>query len=413
MNNPQLKFMTPFVAPPTYFESDGVHLNSEAGVTFVQFLVTNCDILFPTDSAPISAPGPTQAASSPLEALSETVDLLRSDVLRRRLQDNLIFARIKEDRDHEINRSREDRCTLSGLSIRTAPPSEPRERKEFFRQFVSDLVSEACPDIDPLPKVLDVIVNMRSGRGPPYFEVKMDSVASSSAFRIAASKLAKANTGSFAGVFVSNTVNMSTRIRIDIMKLIAKKLTTTSELAYVQGFSSRPTLYYRMKDDPESTFAQPVTPGTGRSYSFMESVGRWGDLLRASTLEPIRRKALQSFQGCLEQYFVVLSDDITAEPEEEDIFSKITSGQGRGGRGRGRGRGRPFNPRRSRNIPGQNSNFTQVSASRSLAPWASASSASSNSSSAVPAPVSVPALKRTLDSGDDVVMEGTPTKKKT
>ena len=336
MCNLHLKFMTPFVAPPSFFELDQIHLNADAGLAFVQFLVSNSDQLFPPTSevTPVSVPADASIAVS-LTSLSRSVDDLRADVRRRRLQDNLLFARIKEDRDYEINRSRKDRCTISGLNISTPPPSDPRERKEFFKSIIAKLIDEACPDGER-PVVIDVLVNMRFGRGPPFFEIKLDSVASSLRFRIAASKLAKDGVGSFSGLFISNTVNLSTRIRIDIMKILSKRLTTGSEVCYVQGFSSRPTLHYRMKeipvvDGPASVSVPPIAaPGTGRSYTFTEGIGRWGHLLSSGSLEAVRRKAVQAFAGCLEQYFVVLSD--RPVPEADDtIFSRIA----RPSRGRG------------------------------------------------------------------------------
>jgi len=354
MNNPRLKYLAPFVAPPAFFESDRVHLNSEAGSSFVRFLVSSADLLFPPveNTETIREPPPQNPMSgltlpadtvTSIQQLSQDVRELRSDVRRRRLQDNLVFARIKEDRDFEINKSREDRCTISGLTISTAPPSDPKDRKEFFKDLISNLVTEALPEAEVPPQVLDVVVNMRHGRGPPFFEVKFESVASSLLFRVAASKLAKAGTGSFKGVFVSNTVNLSTRIRIDILKLIAKKLTTTTEFSYVQGFSSRPTLHYLMRAvDPELGIAQPApATGTGRSYTFSESVERWGDLLTQHSLEPIRRKAQQAYSGCLEQYFVVLPDRV---PEAEpDIFSRLLPS---GSAGPSRSASRGVGPRR-------------------------------------------------------------------
>ena len=288
--------------------------------------------------------------------LRRDVSDLRSEVRRRRLQDNLLFARIKEDRDHEINKSREDRCTISGLTVAKAPPSDPKERKEFFKGLVTELVTEAFPDVERPPLVLDVLVNMRYGRGPPFFEVKFDSPGSSSSFRISAAKLAKSETGSFKGLFISNNVNLSTRIRIDIMKLIAKRLTTHTEYSYVQGFSSRPTLHYKMKEPEEGARAPIAATGTGRSYTFVESVERWGHLLKASNLEAVRRKASPAFSGCLEQYFVVLSDHPPEQEPEADLFTRLANtgpsfrssypyrrGSGRqphrGGRGGRRGHG--------------------------------------------------------------------------
>ena len=191
MGNSNLKFMTPFVAPSSFFEADGIHLNSDAGLAFVHFIVSNSDQLFPPSAGGVHGTESTIDVAASLTCLSKSVESLRSDVSRRRLQDNLIFARIKEDRDYEINKSREDRCTISGLKVTSAPPADPKARKEFFKEILLKLVEEACPDPSGRPLVLDVLVNMRFGRGPPYFEVKLDSIASSLKFRVAASKLAK------------------------------------------------------------------------------------------------------------------------------------------------------------------------------------------------------------------------------
>ena len=350
MGNPRIKFLSPFVAPPTFFEADGVHLNADAGASFIFYLVAGSDQLFPpTPEAGSVAPEvSSQMVSSSLASLSRSVSELRSDVRRRRLQDNLIFARIKEDRDYEINKSREDRCTISGLTVTLPPPSDPKQGKDFFKGLMSKLVEEACPDPESQPKVLDVQVNMRIGRGPPFFEVKFDSAASSLKFRILASKLAKDGTGSFRGLFISNTVNMTTRIRIDIMKLIAKKLSTPTEVGYVQGFSSRPMLHYRVKEQvqepgPLHAAQVPAAAGTGRSYSFVESVERWGHLLSPFNVEPIRRKASQAFRGCLEQYFVVLSDG-PPTASDDGIFSRLTAPGSFSGRARHRGQrgSRPY-----------------------------------------------------------------------
>jgi hypothetical protein len=365
--------MAPFVAPGSFFESDGIHLNSDAGHQFVHFLVGNADAMFPDvvpsalTSVIVPSPSPAPSASGPsTETLADKVAMLDVKLSRRISQDNLIFARIKEDRDLEINRSKEDRFTLSGLRLPSIPPPLPKDRKEFFKSAISDLILKACPDLDPPAQVLDVLINMRPNRGPPIFEVKTDSVASSLAFRLAASKLAKAKVGEFSGVFVTNTVNLSTRIRIDILKELSKKLTSSSEVAYVQAFSSRPTLHLRPRDDdsspPGEENAREVTVVTpGRSFTFTESMSRWGHLLSASSLGPIRRKAATAFKGCLEQYFVVLSDDEPAqEPDSDSFYSRLfptgSAPPTRGFRGRGPSARRPWPARWGSQRPSPGSN---------------------------------------------------------
>ena len=400
MSNPRIKFMSPFIAPPSYFESDGVHLNADAGTSFIHYLVNSADLLFPVDCAGSDPTVDAVPEATGLAQLTLTVSALREDVDRRRLQDNLVFSRIKEDRDFEINKSREDRCTLSGLRIISAPPQDPKERKEFFKKFVGDLVAEACPLAEVKPVVVDVLVNMRPGRGPPYFEVKFDSVASSTMFRIASAKLAKDEVGSFKGVFVSNTVNQSTRIRIDILKLLAKRLSTPTELCYVQGFSSRPTLHYKVKET-KAMVSRPAAIGTGRSYTFTESVERWGHLLTPSSLEGIRRKASQSFKGCLEQYFVVLGD--RPAPDTDDFFTRLLPSQTsqfarRGQRGLHQSRRGPRGGLAQRHHPRFETFADVVREAAPVIPPASS--------------LPVSGAKRSADQSDDLETTDSPLKKK-
>jgi hypothetical protein len=43
-------------------------------------------------------------------------------------------------------------------------------------------------------------------------------------------------------MFISNCVNLATRVRLDILKALASKISNTRETAYVVSFTSRPTL---------------------------------------------------------------------------------------------------------------------------------------------------------------------------
>jgi hypothetical protein len=244
-----------------------------------------------------------------LSSLTSLIGFLRAEVTTRRQQDNLIFARLKEDQDFAFNKNREDRFTVTGLHVTSPPPRDALERKEFFKSLLTSLILEACPDLEPQPKILDVYVNLRYGRGAPFIEARLDSVEASSAFRVSAAKLAKDEVPSFQGLFVANSVTLTTRVRIEILKALAKRLTTATEQAFVQSFSSRPMLHYQSL----SHVLHPSS-GTNRSYSFVEAVGRWGDRLTTVELLPAYRRARPAFIGCLEQYFIVLKE---SEPRDE------------------------------------------------------------------------------------------------
>ncbi len=265
LGNSQIRYLSPFVAPPSFFCSDGVHLTPDAGGHFIRFIVDGVDQVFPqleSGTVPfilpsagpsISAPPPSSRLSPPsqinsaqinsahsgsgsttsnlalefgrvtsaLHTLTGLTSTIQTDVRTRREQDNLIFARLKEDRDFEFNKNREDRFTVTGLSTPN-PPRDPKERKDFYRLQLQELVDKACPDSEPKPRVVDVFVNMRNGQGSPFLEGRMESAASSSLFRVAASKLARDEDPDFASLFIANSVTLATRVRIEILRAISK-----------------------------------------------------------------------------------------------------------------------------------------------------------------------------------------------
>jgi hypothetical protein len=109
--------------------------------------------------------------------------------------------------------------------------------------------------------------------------------------------LAKAKDPEFGHLFFSNTVTQVTRVCIEILRAIAKKLTTESKAAYVHGFTSRPILHYVIKDLMPSNCA-----GTGCGYSFADAVSRYMDLLCQVDLASAYRRAGSTFQGAMEHY---------------------------------------------------------------------------------------------------------------
>ena len=157
----------------------------------------------------------------------------------------------------------------------------------------------------PKPVVVDIFVSLQRDQAKPVVEVRFDSVSGAATFRKAAAALAKAKIlQDFASLFFSNSITQATRVRIEVMRAIAKKLTTTSETAFVQGFISRPVMRYVAKD-PAVNYCE----GTGRSYSYVDCVSRYGDLVQAHELSLAYKRAGSTFKGAMEQYFVLLNED--------------------------------------------------------------------------------------------------------
>jgi hypothetical protein len=145
-------------------------------------------------------------------------------------------------------------------------------------------------------------------------------------------------------LFVSNSVSLATRVHVDILKAIARKLTNTQDLAYVAGFTSRPMLHIR-KAGPPSPNLKPLM-----SYTFIDTVSKFGHLVRADDLEAAYGRAGRTFNGQLQQNFVVLNEQDQAYLQSvgpKPGTSTSTAGYRRGGsaaRGKTYGTKRPGTP---------------------------------------------------------------------
>jgi len=181
----------------------------------------------------------------------------------------------------------------------------------------------------------------------------MDSVASSLAFRSAVSQLSKEEAPSFAGLFIANSVTLSTRVRIEVLRAISNVLTTNNTESFVQSVSSRPILHYYTREG-----INHVIPGANRTFTFVEAVDRFGSLVPPSGLIKAYRRARPAFNGCLEQYFVILKESepqLPPEPPSQGPNSFPLGTRGSfGARGSGLGRvrrGRDGTPGRFRGHP--------------------------------------------------------------
>jgi hypothetical protein len=137
------------------------------------------------------------------------------------------------------------------------------------------------------------------------FVFRFDSISGAQLFRREAVKLAKAKHDEFNALFFSNSVTQSTRVRIEILRELSKRLTTATEVAFVQGFISRPVIQYRVKEGERSR-----ADGVGRSYTFVDAMAKFGSKLAQKDLSTAYLRAGNTFDGALSQYFVVLKDEV-------------------------------------------------------------------------------------------------------
>ena len=105
-------------------------------------------------------------------------------------------------------------------------------------------------------------------------------------------------------LWIFNSVTLATRVRIEILWAIAKKSSNEKEIASVLSYSSRPTLLIKDREGKR----RPM------NFGFSDAVKRYGRILREGDLSSAYRKAGTSFEGQLQQNFVVLHDLNQAKP---------------------------------------------------------------------------------------------------
>jgi hypothetical protein len=211
------------------------------------------------------------------------------------VSDNLVLARLREELDTTANKAREDRIIINGLVCKLPLPVEIRAKTEMLREVVTGVFNFLIPDFQG--KITFVSQGKSVASPLPMVEVRLDSVENAAAVRKAFAEKSRSRllTGDFEKLFITNSVNLATRVRIDVMKAIAKNVSSTNVKAYVVGFISRPILHVKK-----------VLTGSHLSYTFVDSIMKYSNLIRPADLAAAYRRAGSSFDGQLQQNFVLV-----------------------------------------------------------------------------------------------------------
>lgn len=348
----------PFVVVPSMLETDGVHLNAAGADRFLKHVDDQLKTMLVEASIPVAGSSNDQLSQildvvsrnttqlDSIGALGEAITTLtRSStdferLARRRFKaDDLIFARLKEESDTDFNRSREDRVVISGLQPSPPTVTTHSDKKRYFTDVVNRLITISCAACDPVPELVDLYLNIRKNVGLPLVEARFSSVSGAQSFRRESVKLGQAEHAEFVSLFFANSVTQSTRVRIEVLKALSTKLTTATEVSFVQGFISRPLLQYRVQEGAHSQ-----ADGVGRGYNFVDAVAKFGARLTDQDLSTAYVRAGSTFMGAMSQYFVVLRDDLVSQSVRTGsnllpLGSQRVPRGFRGARGGRRGRG--------------------------------------------------------------------------
>ena len=296
--------------PSQIFDQYGVHLTPGMGLQFLNAVSYFAEQIFKAPIVDLADNEETMEASEDVVAGGSGVgsgtgdgqspvtraqlDAVLKNIDLRRHNDNMVMARIREELDFAANVKKEDRLIISGLTSNVAKPANEVDARRWIREIAGAALDKILENSSA--KIQFVGANKNNANDIPLCEVKFKEADWAGKVRREFGKLRKE--GKVEGrVFVANCVTQATRVRLEILRAIAKQCCSGNEDMMVMGFTSRPILQIRKKD------------GSGqRTLTFVDAVAIFGNRLREVDLVLAYERAGGTFRGQMEQNFIVLKD---------------------------------------------------------------------------------------------------------
>ena len=303
------------------FEYDGVHLTPDHGTIFVTTTLEKAETFFKAEIIDLeqmmeigeevesaregaNVRKTTLLVSQGKPELGERVTNLEinlrkmgTDIEARRFVDNMVSARMREEIDAITNNNKEDRLIITGMINKIPMPQTIQDRKKWLLEMVGEVIDRI--EQGAAAKIIWANQGRRNEKEIPIAEIKMESKEVARRIRLKFAEK-KRSGEDFGKLFVANSVSLGTRVRIDIMKAMAKKYSNDKLDFHVAAFSSRPVLRVKEKG----------TEKTPMSFTFSDAVARYGREMVEGDFEEAYRRAGRAFQGQLQQNFVVLRDRV-------------------------------------------------------------------------------------------------------
>jgi hypothetical protein len=294
--------------PTQQFEMDLVHLTKPSTKIFLETILDSAERFFTAEVVDLNKSGEILEGSPNHDQLKLLEDRLAR--LERTIQvqadknvaNDLMFARSREETDANTNKIKEDCLVMNGLKSSTPLPTDPRVKMEALKKLAVEIFESLIPNFQG--KIIYLSQGKGQGEPIPMVEVRLGKPEFAIAVRkaYADKRKNKQLSRDLESLFISNSVSLATRVRVDVMKAIAREITNAQDLAYVAGFTSRPMMHIR-KAGPPSPSMRPL-----KSFSYIDTVSRYGHLVDVEDLETAYGRAGKSFNGQLQQNFVVLNE---------------------------------------------------------------------------------------------------------
>jgi len=310
------------------FDRDGVHLTAAAGKNFVTNLIEMGEVAFEAENLEVededeedsfmgrigrAAKGSEKETGARcLQQLKmESIEAknwrkgLESTLNTRFMNDNVMFARLRDEVDSEANKKKEDRTLVVGIDEPENLPRFGLERNDKLKNVALEFCKAVKPDFEG--QILFAGTCGKSINGKMRMEFRLETTEQAREIRkiFAIERAAKRIKPELGNLQVMTMVTLATRIRIDIMKAIAKRLETNEETAYVPNFLSRPILHIKKKTKEGETAR---TGNFVKTLTFVEAVCLHGRILKRGDLDVAQDKAKGHFRGTMRQHFLLLEE---------------------------------------------------------------------------------------------------------
>ncbi len=304
------------------FANDGVHLTADSGRTFVNTILFHAESFFETEVINLEEDPDRREPDRQhsvfargLKNLDNKIEQINTEIFRRRFNDNLVMARLREDMDTISNGKKEDKMIITGLASKIPKPVELDEAKKWLKNIVSEVLDKIESGVSS--QIVFVTQGRSKDREVPLAEVRMKDKETAIRLRKKFATQKKAGQD-FGRTQITNSVTLATRVRIDILKAMAKKFSTDQEDLYVYGYTSRPVLHVR----PKKGNKRPMW------LTFSDALIRFGSGLGVGDLGDAYQRAGVAFKGQLQQNFVVLHE--AGAGNEERVSPKPSTSTGLG-----------------------------------------------------------------------------------
>lgn len=377
---PEVIYLNPFNVNDDELKSDGVHLRERTIQRLKEYVREN--ILVNLASQNNRKRQRTQEPNDDLDDLDENLTerqlLLRNSrildtisaklsktdetmaKMDKRIDNNfsnylIQSARTNERLDAMENKSRRNLLILRLVKLDTNGklPDPIRERADYITSYISLEVNKMAP-IYKQSAIIKSIFLIPTGGDRNYLQdlrLTCGSIEDAVEIRQRILKAKEAGNMVWNEVEVSNDPVKSTRVRISIMQAIARQINRVGDQeAVVTKFIDSPTLIIR---------------NSGRvikNLSYVDSILQYGEKLSPEDIEKGMKIAGRSYQGQMENNFLILrdTDKPPVIPTPRGTFIPPTRGTTPRGRGRGRGswRGRTQMIQSTRTESGNQQNTT-------------------------------------------------------